>query len=72
MHTYMHTYIHVPKETRPNQKFLAMAGGGHAVEILLLLFAIKRDCPESLEILRGNHEDTNCTIHYGAWVVKNI
>lgn len=39
--------------------------GGHAVEILLLLFAIKRDCPESLEILRGNHEDTNCTIHYG-------
>eukprot|EP00929_Paragymnodinium_shiwhaense_P089222 TRINITY_DN4940_c0_g1_i1.p1 TRINITY_DN4940_c0_g1~~TRINITY_DN4940_c0_g1_i1.p1 ORF type:complete len:968 (+),score=194.32 TRINITY_DN4940_c0_g1_i1:136-3039(+) len=35
--------------------------GGHALEILLLLFAFKRDDPESIHILRGNHEDLNTT-----------
>lgn len=39
--------------------------GGHALEILLLLFALKRDNPEAVHILRGNHEDVNCVIHFG-------
>lgn len=39
--------------------------GSHALEILLLLFAYKRDCPEAVHILRGNHEDASCVLHYG-------
>uniref|UniRef100_A0A7S4T615 EF-hand domain-containing protein n=1 Tax=Alexandrium monilatum TaxID=311494 RepID=A0A7S4T615_9DINO len=39
--------------------------GGHALEILLLLFAFKRDCADSVHVLRGNHEDSNCVIQYG-------
>mmetsp|Transcript_4632 Transcript_4632/g.10796 ORF Transcript_4632/g.10796 Transcript_4632/m.10796 type:complete len:876 (-) Transcript_4632:249-2876(-) len=39
--------------------------GGHALEILLLLFAFKRDVPESLEIHRGNHEDVQCSLQFG-------
>jgi Ca2+-binding EF-hand superfamily protein/diadenosine tetraphosphatase ApaH/serine/threonine PP2A family protein phosphatase len=39
--------------------------GGHALEILLLLFCFKRDCPDSVHINRGNHEDPQCCIHFG-------
>mmetsp|Transcript_162875 Transcript_162875/g.522218 ORF Transcript_162875/g.522218 Transcript_162875/m.522218 type:complete len:1036 (+) Transcript_162875:101-3208(+) len=36
--------------------------GGHALEILLLLLALKRDEPSCVHIIRGNHEDqTACT-----------
>jgi len=35
--------------------------GGHALEILLLIIALNRDCPRCVHILRGNHEDeTTC------------
>jgi len=35
--------------------------GGHALEILLLLVALKRDDPKCVHIIRGNHEDeTTC------------
>lgn len=39
--------------------------GGHALEILLLLFCYMRDIPDSIHINRGNHEDPNCALHYG-------
>lgn len=39
--------------------------GGHALEILLLLFAFKRDKPNSVHVQRGNHEDVQCGIHFG-------
>jgi len=39
--------------------------GSYALEILLLLFAYKRDCPEAVHITRGNHEDSSCILHYG-------
>jgi len=39
--------------------------GGHALEIILLLFAFKRELPDSVHILRGNHEDANCVIQFG-------
>jgi len=39
--------------------------GGHALDILLLLFAFKRDEPDSVQIIRGNHEDANIANHYG-------
>jgi len=39
--------------------------GGHALEILLLLFAIKRDIPSAIHIQRGNHEDVAVGLHFG-------
>jgi len=39
--------------------------GGHALDILLLLFAFKRDDPASVHILRGNHEDSTTCSMYG-------
>jgi len=39
--------------------------GACALEILLLLFAFKRDQPGSVQILRGNHEDVNSVLHHG-------
>lgn len=39
--------------------------GGHALEIILLLLAFKRDSPQSVHIVRGNHEDPQCGIHFG-------
>jgi len=39
--------------------------GGHSLEILLLLMAIKRDIPNSIHLQRGNHEDVQCGIHFG-------
>lgn len=39
--------------------------GGHALEILLLLFAFKREAVDSVHILRGNHEDLNTCSAYG-------
>jgi len=39
--------------------------GGHALEILMLAFVFKRDFPDSVHILRGNHEDANCVIQFG-------
>jgi len=39
--------------------------GGHSLEILLLLLAIKRDDPASVHLQRGNHEDLQCGIHFG-------
>merc|ERR1712032_887354 len=39
--------------------------GGHALEILLLLFAFKRGEYKSVYILRGNHEDPACNYHFG-------
>mmetsp|Transcript_45605 Transcript_45605/g.117926 ORF Transcript_45605/g.117926 Transcript_45605/m.117926 type:complete len:874 (+) Transcript_45605:113-2734(+) len=39
--------------------------GGHALEILLLLFAFKRDMMNSIYLQRGNHEDVQCGIHFG-------
>eukprot|EP00933_Yihiella_yeosuensis_P036045 TRINITY_DN2973_c0_g4_i1.p1 TRINITY_DN2973_c0_g4~~TRINITY_DN2973_c0_g4_i1.p1 ORF type:complete len:971 (-),score=182.24 TRINITY_DN2973_c0_g4_i1:321-3206(-) len=39
--------------------------GGHSLEILLLLFAFKRDDPGSVYILRGNHEDASIGSLYG-------
>jgi diadenosine tetraphosphatase ApaH/serine/threonine PP2A family protein phosphatase len=39
--------------------------GGHALEILLLLFCFMRDVPHSVHINRGNHEDPKCCIHFG-------
>eukprot|EP00930_Biecheleria_cincta_P034578 TRINITY_DN23883_c0_g1_i1.p1 TRINITY_DN23883_c0_g1~~TRINITY_DN23883_c0_g1_i1.p1 ORF type:complete len:931 (+),score=113.00 TRINITY_DN23883_c0_g1_i1:82-2874(+) len=39
--------------------------GGHAVEEFLLLLALKRDAPESVHILRGNHEESNVCQKYG-------
>lgn len=39
--------------------------GGHGLDILLLLFAFKRDEEDSVQILRGNHEDTTTASMYG-------
>mmetsp|Transcript_12346 Transcript_12346/g.35010 ORF Transcript_12346/g.35010 Transcript_12346/m.35010 type:complete len:865 (-) Transcript_12346:105-2699(-) len=39
--------------------------GGHSLEILLLLFAIKRDIPSSIHVQRGNHEDCGVNMHFG-------
>mmetsp|Transcript_12214 Transcript_12214/g.27651 ORF Transcript_12214/g.27651 Transcript_12214/m.27651 type:complete len:1183 (+) Transcript_12214:53-3601(+) len=39
--------------------------GGHALEILLLLFSLKRDLPDSVHILRGNHEDSQMSATFG-------
>merc|ERR1719329_665018 len=39
--------------------------GGHALEILLLLFCFLRDVPGSIWINRGNHEDASCTMNFG-------
>uniref|UniRef100_A0A7S2M0Y0 EF-hand domain-containing protein n=1 Tax=Zooxanthella nutricula TaxID=1333877 RepID=A0A7S2M0Y0_9DINO len=39
--------------------------GGHALEILLLLLAIKRDVPSAIHMQRGNHEDVQCSLHFG-------
>mmetsp|Transcript_8203 Transcript_8203/g.20650 ORF Transcript_8203/g.20650 Transcript_8203/m.20650 type:complete len:892 (+) Transcript_8203:70-2745(+) len=39
--------------------------GGHALEIFLVLFAFKRDCPGSVHLLRGNHEDALAICHFG-------
>mmetsp|Transcript_2463 Transcript_2463/g.5324 ORF Transcript_2463/g.5324 Transcript_2463/m.5324 type:complete len:1220 (-) Transcript_2463:89-3748(-) len=39
--------------------------GGHALEILLLLLCTKRDDPECLHILRGNHEDAGICMNFG-------
>lgn len=39
--------------------------GGHSVDILLLLFALKRDNPSAVHVQRGNHEDAQCGIHFG-------
>jgi len=39
--------------------------GGHSIEILLLLFAIKRDIPSAIHIQRGNHEDMHVNLQFG-------
>lgn len=39
--------------------------GGHALEILLLLLVFKRDAPEAVHVLRGNHEDCTTCSQYG-------
>ncbi|EER07540.1 protein phosphatase-5, putative, partial [Perkinsus marinus ATCC 50983] len=39
--------------------------GGHALEIFILLFLFKLLCPQSVYILRGNHEDDYCNLNYG-------
>lgn len=39
--------------------------GGHSLEILLLLLAFKRDAPEAVHVLRGNHEDSTTCSQYG-------
>lgn len=39
--------------------------GGHALEILLLLLALKRDDENCVHILRGNHEDAQTCSTYG-------
>ncbi|KAF4670891.1 protein phosphatase, EF-hand calcium binding domain [Perkinsus olseni] len=39
--------------------------GGHALEIFTLLFLFKLLCPQSVYILRGNHEDDYCNLNYG-------
>lgn len=39
--------------------------GGHALEILLLLFALKRDMPSAVHLQRGNHEDVAVSLHFG-------
>lgn len=39
--------------------------GGHALDILLLLLALKRDDPQSVHITRGNHEDWSTSTTYG-------
>lgn len=39
--------------------------GGHALEILLLLFCLRRDMPSAVAINRGNHEDIQTGIHFG-------
>jgi len=39
--------------------------GGHALEILLIIFALKRDCPSSVHVLRGNHEDEPTSSTFG-------
>lgn len=39
--------------------------GGHALEILLLLLALKRDEPSSVHVLRGNHEDLATCTQFG-------
>lgn len=39
--------------------------GGHALEILLLLLALKRDEPGSVHVIRGNHEDLATCTQFG-------
>jgi len=39
--------------------------GGHSLEILLLLMALRRDDQNAVHLQRGNHEDVQCGIHFG-------
>eukprot|EP00931_Biecheleriopsis_adriatica_P017520 TRINITY_DN12545_c0_g1_i2.p1 TRINITY_DN12545_c0_g1~~TRINITY_DN12545_c0_g1_i2.p1 ORF type:complete len:907 (-),score=167.33 TRINITY_DN12545_c0_g1_i2:193-2913(-) len=39
--------------------------GGHALEIFLVLLALRRDYPGCVHILRGNHEDATIAVTYG-------
>jgi len=39
--------------------------GSHSLEIFLLLFLFKWLSPESVHVIRGNHEDDYCNLNYG-------
>ena len=39
--------------------------GSHSLEIFILIFLFQLLCPESIVLLRGNHEDDYCNLNYG-------
>lgn len=38
--------------------------GNHSVDVFRLLMALKRENPDKVTLIRGNHEDTDINIHY--------